>query len=402
MTERLGLVGNTFNCSAEFHGVLLQIGHKGQEPKCDEPAFRLLRFTSDRRDMAASMNKLHEKLPGSGNILYHLRESATLICQSLDRQVDASYVVPKTNALKQAYLDFVAFKDTDYALSHQERREGNQDGARERQAQFINAFNAKGWVKYMRNKLKIDDSIQIIPGMHGEAEVQSKMLRSTKAASSDFSSPVNNEVNNDVTDDDASNVDRDDDDTADEEGANAFPPAARKKGQAYAAVSMIMDDSDDMEMLLYVHAVYPNMKAAKDHVKGELGEILHPLPVDVVDMYEWIYPVRMQWNNSHLSSRVTGLEETWANDELKETQEDRSSAVMRNRDLKQAVAKKKEMKESVQKEICERLWLTPEQLLAIVDDKRLGAQPVMDLCKIDDTDERRVGVDKILALIPNP
>jgi hypothetical protein len=118
-------------------------------------------------------------------------------------------------------------------------------------------------------------------------------------------------------------------------------------------------------------------------------------------MYEWIYPVRMQWNNSHLSSRVTGLEETWANDELKETQEDRSSAVMRNRDLKQAVAKKKEMKESVQKEICERLWLTPEQLLAIVDDKSLGAQPIMDLCKIDDTDERRLGVDMILAKITN-
>jgi hypothetical protein len=345
------------------------------------------------------MTKLHEKLPGSGNILYHLRESATLICQSLDRQVDASYVLPKTTALKEAYLDFVAFKDTDYALSHQERREGNQDGARERQAQFINAYNAKGWVKYMRNKLKIDDSIQIIPGMHGEAEVQSKMLRSTsKATSSGFVAPVtNDDANVDHVAEDDHVVDNDDAN----EDVNAFPTSARKKGQAYAAVSMIMDDSDDMEMLLFVHAVYPNMKAAKDHVKGELGEILHPLPVDVVDMYEWIYPVRMQWNNSHLSSRVTGLEETWANDELKETQEDRSSAVMRNRDLKQAVAKKKEMKESVQKEICERLWLTPEQLLAIVDDKSLGAQPIMDLCKIDDTDERRLGVDMILAKITN-
>ena len=105
--DTLGVVGETFGGPTGFYGALIQIAHQGQEPKCQEPAIRILRFTESKRDMLLAQRKLMHKLQGTGNILHHMRDSTTLVCKDLERQVDPNYVLPKTAKLKQDFLDFI-------------------------------------------------------------------------------------------------------------------------------------------------------------------------------------------------------------------------------------------------------------------------------------------------------
>lgn len=414
--EALGIIGPTFGINTNFHGTLIQIAHQGQAPTSNEPGFRLLRFANTHREMLIAKRMLLQKIPNTGNILYQKKDAATLICKDLERQQNAEYILPKITALKQSYLDYIQFTDKDYAENRRLRREGDQEKAKEQSDKYITTYNTKGWVKFMRKEHNIHPDVVIIPGMHAEAEVQSQHLRTTKKDSSELTlaekpSPeslpvepavapttkpsIKTEVDlkpkegkgkalEDIEEEEEDNID----DVPDEVEEPDFPAGAKAKGQRYAAVSTIVDDSEDMEVLLFIHAFYPDAKSAKAHVSNELNNILHPLPVDVVDMYEWIFPVRMLWDNSKLSTRVTDLEETWTDLKLKEKQEDRERATHESRALKQEALKKKEMDLAVVQQLCERLNITAPQVTTIMDDPQLGAEAVIQVCKIENTDER--------------
>ena len=128
------------------------------------------------------------------------------------------------------------------------------------------------------------------------------------------------------------------------EEAAPYPNNAWWARPKFAAISTIVDYTNDMEVLVFIHAVYADEESAKSHVSDELNDALHPLPVDVVNMHEWIYPVRMLWNNCRLSTRVSGLDETGSNLELKEAQEERGDATKHNRQLEREAQKTKQMR----------------------------------------------------------
>jgi len=318
----------------------------------------LLRFANNKAELSGVADLLASKL--QGNILFQAHNQTTLICTDLERQTSQEYVVTKTKELKDAYLKYVHFLDTDFAENRRVRREGQQDEARARQLEYLAAYNQKGWVQYMRARQNIHPDVQIVPGMHAEAETQSQVLHQT--APCEEEQPLYD---------------------------TAYPDAARKKGQRYAAVSMLLDDTQDMEVLLFVHAVYGDVTEAKEHVESELSELLHPLPIDVVDMYEWIFPVRMQWENNHLSQRVAGLDETWNNVELGKAQQERLEAAKKNRNIKRDVLKKKEMDAGVQAQIAEHLGVTGDDLMRILDKPEYGAEAVIKWVQMDNEDERK-------------
>ncbi|NDD64289.1 MAG: hypothetical protein EBZ36_09970 [Acidobacteria bacterium] len=181
-----------------------------------------------------------------------------------------------------------------------------------------------------------------------------------------------------------------------------FPENARQSGQRFAAVSYILDESDEMEMLLYIHAVFSSEKMAKACVVDELNDKLYPLPVDVVDMYQWIYPLRMTWENNSLSSRVDGLEETCAETMLQDSQAKRREAAEHNRTLKEEARKKKKMDAEVQRQLCERLGISAREFTDIIENEEMGTTSIIQLCKIEDDAERMAGVRALLDRMAGP
>lgn len=417
--EELGKVGSSFHGGMRFYGVLIQIGHVGQSPSCSEPCFRILRFTESKKDMIRAKKELEAKLGNTGNILHHMRDEFTLICTDLTRQVDPSYVWPKATQLKSEFLEHIRYIDEDFVSNRRARRTGNQEEAKAKYTEYVKRFNKTGWVKYMRKVHGIRDDVDVVPGMHTEAETQSSELnrRDAKAAKKAAASVAAAAAVDDADDvaanvaaadvdggdaDDAADDDDDDDDSADAgadvgaDGPPPFPENARKSSQRFAAVSYILDDSDDMEMLLYIHAVFNSEKTAKACVLDELNDKLYPLPVDVVDMYQWIYPIRMTWENNSLSSRVDGLEETCAETLLQDSQAKRREAAEHNRALKEEARKKKKMDAEVQKQLCERLGISAREFTAIIENEDMGTTSIIQLCKIEDDVERMAGVRALL------
>ena len=370
--DTLGVVGDSFNASTQFYGALIQIAHHGQQPTCDEPAFRILRFVKDKADMVKSQKQLQERLPGSGNILFHSRNTFTLICKDLQRQVDPDHVWPAATAIKQQYLDYVKFVDTDFSENRRARRAGQQEDAKARQDAFIDAYNQKGWVNHMRQTHNIGDDVKIVPGMHHEAEKQAAGASTDGEAGQTSSMVTEDEV--------------------------PYPENARRRGQQFAAVSLVVSDGDDMETILFIHGFFATEAAAKEFVTSDLNTELYPLRVDVVCCYEWIHPVRMLWTDK-ASGRIDNLEETSSDKLLQNNQESRMSALEANRRIKQEAARKKEMDSEVEAQLCERLGVTVAELTQVINHPAQGTDAIIDVAKIEDEAERQ---QKMRALVAAP
>lgn len=396
--EQLGVLESTYGGPSEFYGAFIQIAHNGQEPKCKEPAFRVLQFVHSKKEAARVQRKLSEGLAGTGNILLQLRNTPTLICKDLDRQVSADHVLPKVHQMKTDYLAYVHGLDEDFVANRRDRSEGNQEAAKARQQAFVKEYQTKGWVKFAREEYKIRDDIEIVPGMHTEAEEQSRQLNARDEAAACPAKGIEAPPAEAPAEaaDDAEAGDGDDGDDVDDEFPDV-PDSMRKRDQKFAAISYMLDDSDDMECLLFIHGVFATAEEAKDFTVSTLNDMVYPLPVEVVDLYTWCYPIRMAWENSAGSKRVTNLDESCAELLLDKNRKERLDAVNHNRKIKEDMSKKKDMDVQVQKELCEHMQITDEQFTAMLEHPELGTDAIIEICKIKDEPERLAKVTTALA-----
>ena len=396
--DELGVLESTFGGPSEFYGAFIQIAHTGQQPVCKEPAFRILRVVHSKKEASKAQRKLQQELAGTGNILLQLRNAPTLICKDLDHQVDAEYVLPTVHKLKADFLAHIRGMDEDFVANRRDRMEGKQAEAKARQDLYIANYQTKGWVQFMRQEYNIRADVDIVPGMHTEAEDQSRQLneRDAKAATAAQAEPAP-AAGGDAA---AADLEPEGDDT--DGDFDEFPPVPeplKNRTQRFAAISFLLCDTDKMECLLFIHGVFGSEDEAKDYTVNTLNDMVYPLPVEVVDMYEWCYPIRMTWENNASSKRVVGLDETCAELLLQESQQQRLEALRHNQNIKEETRKKKEMHQEVQKQICERLQLDDAQFTSILEHPDLGTNEIIRICKIEDEAERHGEVAEALARV---
>jgi hypothetical protein len=454
----LGHLGSAISAYEDWYSALIQIGHDDDGPEgnrhsptCPEPVLRILKICKTSREARDSKIKLQKQL--KGHIFEHKKHLVsndnirmpgfTLICKTLKRQCDSDYVWSTKATIEQQFWAHDKYIDDEFVSSMLRRNEGKRDEAIEEHRAYIRRYNKKGWVRFMRGELHIPKSITVIPGMHKEAEVMAKNLRHkgtkppkilgeeesdeeeekliTKKNSSeekeevdlgseeeeevDLGSGAEEEEEEEEEVDLGSGADeeeeeevgeKEDEEKAKKEEVNLkFPASCRTRGQRYAAISFIMSDAKDMELLLYIHAVYPSKEAAQEDVTNNLDDRLKPLPIDVVDMYALVYPVRMLWEGSAMSERVVGMVETWAGDvRLGETQSKRLKATEGNRELKKDVVRRQNKEQRIIEAINERLDITQD-----VQDQlfsHFGSDKIKALCAIEDDDARNEKLQRYL------
>lgn len=407
----LGIVGPTIKNTLNYKGVYLQMSHKhNHQPPCNEPAFRLCRFYNSPREGKVLKKVLEKKLQNQGHIFCHKKDGASLILENLNDMNE--HAANEFIKIKTQFVKDVDRVNMEYKLSHKLRSKLGPENGREKaislQDEYIKDYNQRGWVKYMRKELNINPDIQIIPNMHYEAETQTEVLHQKKMESA--SSNNNTSDNGNKIDQVEENDDNDDDDVDESEIDNFlstsnvpdYPSDLKTPKQNFAAISYIVSDDDNLNTLVFIHGVYEDEQTARADVEGILTDKLMPLPVNVVAMYEWIYPVRMNWNNNKLSKGASHLQESWANThgDITKDQMDKYNATMKNRDIKAEAQKRKEMDEEVKIQLCDRLSITPEELDSIFDDKKIGGtNAVLKLATIEDEKERLNKVNSLLKMI---
>jgi len=441
-----GAVPEMFEMSFQWHSVLVQLSHEKLRPTCDEPAFRVLRFCKDAKEAAAAAKLLSRLLDGRGDIYEMRRNCRTLICRTPDRQSDPAYQQAKSTVMLDTFRTYRRSVDKDFADGRYERRRDMDSAARERQAEFTRAYNEKGWIKYMRRINRIDPSIDIMPNNHVEAEKQTEALHQKRmeaeARAAEAGAEAGAGANTDELDepdepDEPDELDEPDEpdeldepeqadaelseqpDVVEEDEAteqsiadmsdemlmdslqqpDEYPPRAKAQGQTVMAVSFIIEDGPDMEVILWIHGYFDSAESARELVHGELTDALDPLEIYVVDMYTWVYPVRMMWNNTTTSKRVVGLSETWGGAhgaDVAQTQGERAKAIAENKRLRNEVTRKKKLQEDSKTEILRQLNINEKQLLSILGFPDFGAGEVVRLFRIQQDDDRAEAVRRTL------
>lgn len=435
--RNLGRIKDEFTPDPEWYSVMFQITHQGQEPSCSEPGFRILRFTKNAKEHRIVTKLLSMKMENQGYIFSLMRDQPILICKDLERQQDVNHVLPKEAEIRTKYIEYIRAVDKDFIDHHDTRFKGDGELARANQQVFIKAYNKKGWVKYMRKELGIDERVEVVPGNNIEAEEQTKAIREHEKK---LAEQGDDDDDDEVEEDDEEDVDveaaeeelleqerarkaaaGEEDDEEDEEedsddedkeydvndledtdlmdGLMSAPPLddrLKAPNQAYATISYIIEDGVDMEVLVFFHGVYGSSEEAKRSAKDELDIPCDPLRVEVVDLYEWIYPLRMEWNRNKTSKRVVGLEETYSRDDLAEAQNERSKHNVESRSLRREARKKKKMQSDAKGAVTKMLGITDEQLMRMLEHPDIGAEGVAALARLQDEGARNAQTAKLI------
>ena len=152
--------------AARYQTALIQIAHKEQSPSCNEPAFRILGMARTDAERSALIARAQQQLNGRGNIFAHQEGTATVLCTSMERQVDAGYVEPRLAALQQQQLDYKRKLDAEYEQSRQAKKDGDIDTAQLLADEMVAEHNTRGWVKMMRERTGIKPDATVLPGQH--------------------------------------------------------------------------------------------------------------------------------------------------------------------------------------------------------------------------------------------
>lgn len=359
--------------ASRYSTSLLQIAHKQQSPTCNEPAFRILGMARNAREHAAFVARAQEQLQGRGNIFAHSEGSATLLCKSMERQVDATYVTPRLAELQQQQLDFKHKLDDEYETSRQAKKDGNIETAQLLADEMVAEHNERGWVKMMRDRTGIKPDAMVLPGQHQVTEQDREQLFSGSTPLTFKGDP----------------------------GEAALPDGLRVKQQQFAAISFVVSDDEDMEVALWIYGVFETLEAAKQAAQHHIAPQTPVMSVHVVDVGEWIYPVQMLWvdpETAEGTAVATNFERVFTDPQIQRINDDR------RRQYKQSLEQMHEIKNKQSRpidpgardELSVRLGITVEQFDALAASDG-GSDTIVRLASIDGVTKRAAAAAAAVA-----
>lgn len=236
--------------------VLLNIAHRQQIPRSKLPAFRICGgFESLDKLKRHVLSTGGPDAYGGANLIKADIHKKFLLCSTLDKQQNAEYVLEKIEALTQKYLQTLQFHTQEFNENKERRQQG------------------KTGLSQLERPKKFTSRKQLLDKKFEE--------ESEKGQESG------------------------------EVGRNA-----EVRNQNVAVVS-IMDDTtqgvlsgtDDPEPIVIVWGCFENEEQAKHYIYHTASKHVKDVMLDVVNMYEWIFP-------TELSKRVDELTEEYRNPSL--------------------------------------------------------------------------------------
>jgi hypothetical protein len=273
-----------------FYGVFLQVAHVDNNPKSEEPMYRVLRFIHQKETIEKAQAFIAKRMSNQGNIIFVRYGEPILIAKSQELQMDNEYITRRTQEIEEGWM--AAFDDNQ--LRHEKFREYRKtkkdDAALAIHTNYAAKYNTFGWVKYMKSKVGFTDADVLEPGVRCEA-------------------PPDEDGTTDFEDEDVD--------------LHLLPDRITASDQKHLAVSVLVTEDDSMETVLYIHDVMPDIRIENEDARtsfeskmNSLGMFCTPLPIDVVDVGVWNMPIRDLWT-------LQPDEQSWTDGELNTLQKQR-------------------------------------------------------------------------------
>lgn len=237
--------------------ILLNIAHRNQIPKSKVPAFRICgAFENIDRLKRHVASVGGAPSYGNANLLKADAHKKFLICSSLEKQQNSNYVMKKIDEITTRYVSTINFHNEEFKQNKESRKQGKTGlSQKERMGKKVSS-----------RKLLMD-----------------KMFEESSAKGNETGEVMRN---------------------------------AEVRKQAVAVVSIIEDPTpaalnglEDPEPVVIIWGCFEDDKQAKHYIYNTASKKVKDLMLDIVNMYEWIYPYEV-------SKRVEEIEEEHRNPTL--------------------------------------------------------------------------------------
>lgn len=249
--------------------VVVNFAHRGQRPKKDRPAFRLLGAFETAAEANEYIKTAAPQLTGCNMWRVDIQKWM-LVCKTMERQQDVLYTNSKIELLKSMYLQDQARRDAEFAKNRENREMGTTDlslAAQKKAAEKRKTKKVSSRLKALRSRGKTQNQVQ--------ADRDLNLC----------SSP----------------------------GTNDVPSHLVRRKQDYAVVSFMKDVSrpvllgaDDPEPCCIVWRFFATYEMAQKWMKGIGARYIRGFDTEIVDNYEWLFPEDVDREK---------IQETWRNPE---------------------------------------------------------------------------------------
>ena len=236
--------------------ILLNIAHRQQIPKSKIPGFRICgAFESVEKLKRHALSAGGPSAYGGSNLIKADVHKKFLICSSLEKQQNPSYVLGKIDEMTQKYTKTLQFHSEEFKENKEKRQQG------------------KTGLSQSEKVKKISSRKQLLD----------ERFESGKESGTESGDVSRN---------------------------------AEVRNQTVAVVSImndtspsVLNGSEDPEPIVIVWGCFENESQAKNYIYNTASKLVKDVTLDVVNMYEWIFPTEIE-------RRVDELTEEYRNPSL--------------------------------------------------------------------------------------
>lgn len=400
---------------------LIQVAHsgKGHSPRADNPQFRVLRFCDSDAEADVSIG-VYKKRGVAGHI-YKLETPGKIV---IPMEYARSQSLEDVQAIvKQVEDDFLKQREyikEDFEVTRALRIGGYADEAVQQWAQYLDFYNAQGWMRRARARHKIHPDVAIAPGRHDVAIAEShafekgvsrdkiftmqdveKTLKVSevttipKTEEHDEIVPMAPEKLPDIPDRDVEykpEIGQKEtevqaagfEDEEDVEDGTSLTKVVRVKSQNHFVAGFLLSNDLDCNAVVYVHEVFERLDEAESTAKNVIGKKVEPLEVHVFDMCKWIDMVEVKWKSGCAGDTKSGTKHSYSDERIEKALDKRRKDHFINREGAKMVNTEKEL--TVSHAVSQRLGLDEAQREAIT--KNATQEDILNLLEIHDDEAR--------------
>lgn len=301
-----------------YQFAVINIAHRLMNPISKKPAFRILGFFRDQKDLIQYLQEA-QKYPGvinpdgTSNLgTMHkvpLIEKFCLLTKSEKRNRSESYVLSKTNEIKQLHLNFFIKSKEEFETNIKETKTGATNQSLEKKREEAKKLKQKSsreaalnqkMKSDLQNAIKKRSNTNSLTAAGLDKKINNKNMPLLNQI---MSGNISQEIETASINNDEQNVLEVDDDNFTTQSHNAdiscisVPGALQRRRQNFAVILVleditkpVMQGHDDPEPLILFIDCFEDESSARDYMSNTLSKYVYYHNMFLVEMYEWLFP----------------------------------------------------------------------------------------------------------------
>lgn len=306
------------HCGYKF--AIINIAHRLMNPISKKPAFRILGFFRDQKDLIQYLQEA-QKYPGiinpdgTSNLgTIHkvpLIEKFCLLTKSEERNRSESYVLTKTNEIKKLHMEFFMKSREEFQTNIKETKTGAANKSLEKKREKAKKLKQKSSREAALNQKMKSDLQNAIKRSGTNSNSGTTSTKNSKQSANKNIPLMNQLMSNTMVstcsdkdeESEENNLDESEEDNFTVQSNNvnisciSVPGALQRRRQNFVVILVleditkpVMQGHDDPEPLILFIDCFEDETSARNYMSDVLSKYVYYHNMFLVEMYEWLFP----------------------------------------------------------------------------------------------------------------